>query len=343
MKRSSLKRLTVAMAAVFIFGSTQVQADSVADFYKGKTVKIIVGFSVGGGFDLYARVISGHLGRHIPGNPTVIVENRPGAGSMKAASYVFNAAPKDGTVIGSFLPHVGLNALLRKNKKLRPAEFNWIGGIAPHVAYGVAWHTSPVKSFEQAKRQEIAIAATSGSSISGTVPYALNSLLGTTFKVVKGYRGSSNMAMAMEKGETHAAGGVSWEQLVNRKPHWLSEKKISFLWVLLPKRFEGTPDVPSFTEFATDDKSREVLGLLASGAAPGRSYALPPGTPADRVAALRKAFMAMTKDPALLAEVKKRKLTFGPASGAEVQRIVERIASVPEAVIERTRQAIKPR
>ena len=343
MMRSGAKWFVVAVGAMLAFTAARVQADPIADFYKGKTVSIVVGFSAGGGFDLYARVISGHLGRHIPGNPTVIVENRPGAGSMKAASYVFNAARKDGTVIGSFLPHVGLNALLRRNKKLRPAEFNWIGRIAPHVAYGVAWHTSPVKSIEQAKRQEITVAATSGSSISGTVPNALNSLLGTKFKVVKGYRGSTNMALAMERGETHAAGGVSWEQLLNRKPHWLKEKKISFLWVLLPKRFAGTPDVPSFTEFATDDKSREVLGLLASGAAPGRSYALPPGTPADRVAALRKAFAAMTKVPALLAEVKKRKLTFGPGSGEEVQRIVERIAAVPEAVIARTRQAINLR
>lgn len=342
MRWSTIKPLFI-VAASLVFAATQAQAASVADFYKGKTFTILVGFSAGGGFDLYARVIAAHLGRHIPGNPTVIVQNMPGAGSYKAASYLFNAARKDGSVMGSFLPSIPLDVLLRGDKKIQPAKFNWIGRITEHVTFAVVWHNSPAKSVAEAKQREITIAATSLTNISATVAYALNSLVGTKFKVVKGYRGSSNMAHAMESGETNGAGGASWELINYRKPHWLSQKKIRFLWVILPKRFEKTPDVPSFVEFAKDNVSREVLQLLAGSAEAGRSYAAPPGVPAERVAALRTAFLAMTKDSAFLAMAKKRKLRINPGPGDEVQRIVARLSSVPAAVIERTRQAIKPR
>ena len=325
-----------------MWGTAGARADAASDFYKGKTVNIVVGFGAGGGFDLYARLVAAHWGRFIPGNPNVIVQNMPGGGSLKAARYLYKAGARDGTVVAIMLPHLVNTVMMRKDATVKPAEFNWIGRIAEHITFAVARSDAPARSVAEAKLKEVALGATASNNISATVAYALNNLIGTKFKVVTGYRGTSGMVLAMDRREVDAIGAASWELLQTSKQDWITEKKISYLWILYPKRFPGVPEAPSFVEFAESDADRAVLEFLGSGPAPGRSFAAPPGVPADRLAALRSSFMTMAKDPAFLADAAKRKLDIAPAPGSEVQTIVERIIATPQDVVDKAVRAIKP-
>ena len=343
MNRSHLTWLAGTGLAAAAVLCSPARADDVAKFYKGKTVTIVAGFSAGGGFDLYARLAASHWGRFLPGTPNFIVQNMPGAGSLKAARYLFNAASRDGTVIGIMLPHVVASVLMEKKEVVRPAEYNWLGRINEHISFAVVRKDAPAGSVAAAKSKQVIIGATAADNISATVAFALNSLIGTKFKVVTGYRGTSAMAPALERGEVEAVGAVSWELLNTRLRHWVADDKISYLWILHSKRYKGAPDVPSFVEFADDPADRAVLEFLGSGPAPGRSFAAPPKAPADRVAALRRAFTAMVADKTFLADAKKRKLDIDAAPGAEIQEIVARIVATPRPVIDKTLTAIKPK
>jgi tripartite-type tricarboxylate transporter receptor subunit TctC len=329
-------------SALILVGAASVRADDVTDFYKGKTVTIVVGFGAGGGFDLYARLVATHWGRFIPGNPNVIAQNMPGAGSLKAARYLYKAGARDGTMVGIMLPHLVVSVLMRKDGTVKPAEFNWVGRVSEHISFAVARKDAGSSSIADALSKQIVVGATAKGNITATVAYALNNLIGTKFKVVAGYRGSSALALALDKREVDAVGAISWELLNTRKRDWVTEKKINFLWVLYPKRFPGAPEVPSFVEFAKSPSDRAVLGFLGSGPLPGRSFAAPPGVPTARMAALRESFMAMVNDKAFLADAKKRKLGVNAAPGSVVQAIIERIVATPQDIIDKTVEAIKP-
>ena len=341
MTTKTLRRLlSVGMIAACGLPASAM-ADPVADFYKGRTMKMIVGFSPGGGMDLYARLAAEHWGRFIPGNPSFIVQNMPGGGSVKATRHLFSASNKDGTEVAIMLPYVIASIMLRDDKTVRPAEFNWLGQISWHVAFAFARSDAPATTVAEARQKRLILGATSARSISATVSYALNSLAGTKIKVVNGYRGTSKLALALEKGEIQAAGAVSWALLNTRLRPWLDDGRIKLMWVLSPKRFPHLPNVPAVHELSNDPNAKPVLEFLGNGPAAGRSFAAPPGVPADRVAALRSSFMAMVKDPKFLAAAKKRKVDIIPKSGAEVQKIVAEVVATPAAVVERTRQAIK--
>lgn len=339
-----LRRLTVA-AALITIGQLNAQAaaaDAVADFYAGRTVTIVVGFGPGGGYDLYARLVAEQLGRHIPGRPTVIVKNMPGSASVKAANYVFNATSKDGVVIGSFLNNIVLNKLLRGQAKYEPERFNWLGRVSESSTFLVVWHTVPVRSVSDAKMNEIVIAATGATGHSAIVPWALNRLIGTKFKVVPGYKSSSTAALAVETGEADGLGATSLDYLTAQKQDWLAEKKIAFLYVNDLKRHPKAPEVPTIGELTENADDRKVLRLLGSAAALGRSYAAAPGIPLDRAKALRAAFGAMVADPTFLSSATKRNMDISPLSGEEVEEIVREAASSPATLIERTKELIRP-
>lgn len=332
--------LGVAAAALCPVPSS---ADAVSDFYRGKTVSVIVGFSPGGGMDLYAHLAADHWGRFLPGKPNFVVQNMPGGGGVKATRYLYSVAARNGTQIALMLPYVVSTMMLRPgDEPVRSEKFHWLGRMAHEVVFAVVRGDAPATTVEGARKHEIAMAATSAQSISATVPYALNALTGTKFKVVKGYRGTSPMALAMERGEVQGAGAMSWTLLDTRLRPSLESGAIKLMYVVSPDRFDKAPDVPAVRELSDDPTAQPVLEFLGNSPAAGRSFIAPPGTPADRVKALRDSFLAMMNDPGFIADAKKRNLEIDPLAGEKVQEIVERVVRTPPEVVKRTREAIKP-
>ena len=307
--------------------------------FKGKTVTIVVGFGPGGGYDIYGRLVASHIGDHLAGKPTVVVQNTPGAASVKAANLLYNSALKDGTTLGLFRSALTVNGVLAGNQKYHPEKFVWIGRVNDSATLGVAWAAAPATSVEQAKQREVVLASTGASGNSAMVPWAMNSLLGTKFKVVPGYTSTAAAALAMEQGEVHGIGAVSLEYLGTVKADWLKTGKIKLMYSIDLKRKKSLPDVPAIVEFAKDANSRQVLALLGSASAIGYSFAAPPGVSEAVAGALGKAFGSMIQDPAFLADAAKRKLDVDPLTGAEVQKIVADAVATPRAVVEMAKKA----
>lgn len=333
------------LAGLLLAGCTMAgtaAADEISDFYGGKTVTIVVGFGPGGGYDLTARLVADHLGRHIPGRPGVIVKNMPGSASVVAANFIYNAAPKDGTQLGTFLNNIVLHKVLGGQGRYEPERFHWLGRVGESSTFFVLWHTVPVHSIADAKRTEVVVAATGATGHSAIVPWTFNRLSGTKFKVVPGYQSSATAALALEQGEAHAYGSASWDFLTQRKPSWLTENRLTFLYVNDLTRHPAKPDVPTIVELAENDEDRKVLRLLASAAALGRSFVAPPGVPEPRVQALRAGFAALVTDQAFLADAKKRTIDVSAVSGAEVEAVVREAAMSPADLVARTKTAIVP-
>ena len=313
-------------------------ADAVSDFYRGKTISLYVSFPPGGGYDIYARVLAPHFSRHIPGNPAIAIKNMEGGSGVKAASYISTVTPQDGTSLGLFLDTLTLGKVLGGPGEFDPLKLAWIGRIVSTATVSVVWHTSPVQSIEAAKQKEIVIAASVPSNSSSFIPTALNDLVGTKFKIIRGYHGSPPMALAMERGEVHAIGGMSWEAIQMTKPDWLAERKVRILYAQGAHRIKELPNDPGLLDFAVDEKSRKILGLLGGGPDIGRSIVAEPGIPPERAAALRKAFMATMADPEFVTDMRKRNLNVEPLSGEDVQRTVEAAVATPRELVEQAKR-----
>lgn len=315
-------------------------AQSVEQFYSGKTINLYIGYGAGGGFDFYGRLFARHAGRHIPGQPNIVPQNMPGAGSLRAANFVYNAAPKDGTALGKVTPSVALEDALGTNGvQYKASEFAWIGRLAPTVDMIMSWHTSKAKTIQDAYRIEVLAAGDGPGSTAETMPRVLNSVVGTKFKIITGYQGSNQAMLAMEKGEVDAS-TVGWSTIAMNKKSWLENKSVNLLVQLSPYRHKDLPDIPHMVELGKTEEQKQILGVYASAAAIGRSIFGSPGIPADRVKALRDAFDAMLKDPAFLADVEKSKTEVDSLSGAELQKVVVAATQLTPAMRE---QAIKAR
>ncbi|HEU0070740.1 MAG TPA: tripartite tricarboxylate transporter substrate-binding protein [Alphaproteobacteria bacterium] len=334
-------KLAFCISALCAFGALPAAAQSAADFYKGKTVSIVVGFAPGGGYDLYGRLVARHMGAFIPGKPDVIVQNRPGAGSGTAASYIYNATNKDGTQIGIFLSHISLNRVLEKNTPYVFEKFTWLGRLNTTQNLSIVWATSPVKTVEDAKTKEVVLAASGPESATSRVPIAFNRLLGTKFKVVRGYDSSIKMAVAMEQGETEGVGGISLQALQTMRPQWLEEKKLAFLYVTAMERHKSMPNVPAVPEFARNDEERQILRFIMSSSDVGVALAGEPAIPAERAVALRKAFDSMVVDKAFIAEADKMKLDLEPLGGEALMEIMGEMGSLPESVLNKARDLLQ--
>ena len=313
-------------------------ADAVTDFYRGKTISLYVSFPPGGGYDIYARVLAPHFSRHIPGNPAIAIKNMEGGSGVKAASYISTVTSQDGTSLGLFLDTLTLGKVLGGPGEFDPLKLAWIGRIVSTATVSVVWHTSPVQSIEAAKQKEIVIAASVPSNSSSFIPTALNDLVGTKFKIIRGYHGSPPMALAMERGEVHAIGGMSWEAIQMTKPDWLAERKVRVLYAQGAHRIKELPNDPGLLDFAVDEKSRKILGLLGGGPDIGRSIVAEPGIPPERAAALRKAFMATMADPEFVTDMRKRNLNIELLSGEDVQRTVEAAVATPRELVEQAKR-----
>jgi tripartite-type tricarboxylate transporter receptor subunit TctC len=336
-----MHRLAYVLAALLV-SNVPAQADAVADFYRGKTIGLYVGFPPGGGYDIYARVVAPHLSRHIPGNPNVVVHNMEGGVGVRAAAYLTNVAAQDGTALGLFQDGLTLSKVLGGPGEFDPVKFAWIGRIVSTATFTLVWHTSPVQSVEEAKRNDLTIAATVRNSSSSYVPLALNDLIGTRFKVIRGYQGAAPMALAMERGEVNAHGGFALEAIKASKQDWLTERKVKFLYYLGARPHKDLPDVPGLVDLAVSEKSRRILGLFGGIVDVGRSFAAAPGTPADRAAALRSAFMAMTADREFIADMRKRNLGIEPLSGADLQKIIAAAVATPAELTEQAKRYLGP-
>jgi tripartite-type tricarboxylate transporter receptor subunit TctC len=325
---------TVALASSLASpANAQDRPDSAA-----KTVTIISSFASGGGYDLYARLYAGHVGRHLPGAPAVLVQNMPGAGGLVGTNYIYNVAPKDGATMGVVPQTVAITQVLgAQGVKYDVAKFNWVGRITSNTEVQQTWHTSKVKTIADAKTYPAILAGTGPGSSSVVFPMILTELFGMKFKVTSGYEGANMASLAMERGEVE---GIvrPWSVIKTVNPEWLSEKKINLIVQYAVRRNPELKEVPAVVELAQNDVQRQILTLYASGSDIGRAIVAPPGLSPGAVATLREAFDATMKDPQFLAEIRKSKLDFDPLPGAELQQIVSGMGTVPADVIETARK-----
>jgi tripartite-type tricarboxylate transporter receptor subunit TctC len=311
-------------------------AQTPAEFYKGRTVSIVVGFGPGGGYDLYARVLGRFIGEHIPGRPSVVVQNMDGAGSVRASNYIYSNAPKDGTNIAAVNQNMPMYALLGG----RAAQFDagkmvWIGSMGGSNGILYTWHTSPVKSIDDAKRTVTTLGGTGTNSDSHIFPTLINNLIGTRFKVINGYPGGSkDIHLAIERSEVEGRGGNSWSSLTSSNRDWIDQKKLNMIVQIGFEREKELPNTPLLQELVKTDREKQIVDLVSLPTVLGYAHWVAPEVPADRVAALRAAYDETMRDPAFLAEVKKLSVTIKPATGAEIEALVRRVANTPKPIID---------
>ncbi len=318
------------------------RADEVADFYRGKTFTMIVGYSAGGGYDLYARAISRHIGKHIPGNPTVIVNNMPGAGSVASANYLYAVAPKDGTVIATFSRGLPMEPLIGTAKVQYDAtKLTWIGSASNEVSVCAVMPRAVVKNWADFLTKESTLGGEAAGSDPDTYALMVRGIFGAKLKIVTGYPGGNDMTLAAERGEVDGRCGWSWSSIKATRPDWVSgPNKLSVLVQLGLERSADLPDVPSAYELAKTDADKAIIRLIVGRQVIARPFAAPPGIPPARRDALRKAFMETLSDPAFLAEAKAMSLEIAPVSGEDAAKLIADIYAAPREVIEQARSIL---
>ncbi len=309
------------------------QAEPVAEFYRGKTINLVVGTSPGNDYDYRGRIIARHMGRHIPGEPIVVPQNMPGAGGIKAANYFASIAPKDGTVVHMIMTNMmATQAMQIPGVEFDTRQFRWLGNTTSTPNVINSWHTSGITRIEQVKTKELIVGAPKGTA--GVVyPTLLNKLAGMKFKIVTGYPGGNEVNIAMERGEVLGRGSNSWASWKSTKPDWLAEKKIIMLAQVGLKRDPELAEVPLLLELVTDDRDRKLMTFISAETAISRALVTTPGVPAERVTALRRAFDATMKDPQFLAEADKAKMDIRAMTGEDAQVIADGIANTPAEVV----------
>jgi tripartite-type tricarboxylate transporter receptor subunit TctC len=330
--------LAVTAGAGAVLTGLSAQAQEVS--FARKTITIYIGNTAGGSYDLYGRVVARYLGKHLPGSPTVIATNMPGAGTLRCANYIYEVAPKDGTAFGIVTETLALEqATSNPAVQFDAAKFNWVGRIASSNNIHLQWHTARTQSIEDAKKYETPVAAAGAGNISEIVPKLLNATIGTKFKVISGFPASAEGMLAMERGEVEGT-ATSWAAVRTGKKQWLEEKKIKIILQDVPERSADLPDVPALGEFGDTEADRQLLRLYASGGTIGRAFIAPPGVPAPIMKVLQDGFMAMTQDPELVAEMKKANLDLEPLGPAKLVEEVRKTLATPELVTKRAREIL---
>lgn len=336
---------SAALGVLFlgVAASPMARADDAADnYFRGKTITLVIGFEPGGSYDIYAKLVANRLGAYIPGRPPILPKAMPSAGGFKAAGWLYNQAPKDGTAIGT----IGQNAAIAQafgdpHADYDARRFVWIARLASSVGVEVAWHTSKVKTIKGAMNTELLVGATAARAASGVKPLVLNRLIGTKFRIVPGYAGVNGILDALARGEIEG-GYASVLALTVGKPEWLAEHKVSVLVQYAERRQPAFPNTPTMVELARSAGDRQIMALLASGTAIGRSFVAPPGVPDAGVMALRKGFAAMMGDPKFAAEMKGRDLAFNPLPGDALQKNVARLLDVSPTLAARAAALATP-
>lgn len=338
----ALSRLAaIGTTAALVASPASAQAPAGELAFSRKPVTLTVGYAPGGSYDLYARFVGRFLGRHLPGQPSVVVQNMPGAGSLQAANYLFKVAPKDGTAIGVVVETLPMEQALRNPGVQFDAEqYTIIGRVASSNNIQLVWHTAKAQSMADVMTIPTTVAGTGPANLAETVPKVLNALIDTKFKVVSGYASSGPGMLAMERGEVDGA-ATSWAIVKSQRMDWIKEGKAKIILQMVPKRSAELPQVPALGEFGQTDEARQILNLYASGGALGRYVIAPPGLPAEAAKALRAGLAAMVKDPDFLVEAKKANLDVDYAAHTELEAVVKQTLQVSDAVRLRVRDIFK--
>ena len=339
----SSRLLAAALAASLVLPAVAEAQTSVEEFYKASPVTMIVGYSPGAAYDLYARIVALHLGKHIPGNPRVIVQTMLGAGSMNSVNYLYAIAKKDGSQIGAFARGIAMQPLLDSTSvKFDATKLNWIGSPSSEVSVVLSWYKTPFKTLEDAKKSEMTVAVSGTGADSAIFPKVLNAVLGTKFKLVAGYPGNTEMLLAVERGEVDGNAGTSWATLAGSKREWVDQQKINILTQIGLKKHPALPDVPLAVDLAATPSDRQVLELIAARQDMAYPIAAPPGVPPERLQALREAFNQMVQDLDFVADAKKQGFEVDPMSGEVLQQTCrEDWHALPPEVIAKARASIE--
>lgn len=337
-----MRKALLALSMLLAAGASASAQEDPAAFYRGKTIRIVVGVSVGSGYDITARALQRHMSAHIPGNPTVIVQNQPGAGSMTMTNQLYLNGPFDGTVMGAPFNGLPTTPLLQPaGVRFDPNKLIWIGSTNRETQVTYLWHTAPAKSFADVATTEVIVGAQAPGTTQYDYPTLANHVFGYKFKVITGYESTAKIHLAMERGEIHGNGATNWTTLNALNGDWVREKKVRVIaqWAL--KKHVDLPDVPLVLDLAKTDADRSALRLMVARLEYGRPFFMPPGVPADRVQALRRAFDATMKDPAFLADAEKLKLEIDPLTGEQVAAVIEQVSRTPDDVVARVRKAME--
>jgi tripartite-type tricarboxylate transporter receptor subunit TctC len=341
-----LKRVFVSLVGAVTISavstSAAVAADDAADFYRNKTISMVIGYPPGGGFDSSARLFMRHFGRHIPGNPRIVPKNVPGAASLVATNYLFNVAPKDGTEFGMIGGSVPFGPLWsREGVNFDATTFNFLGSTDRWVGIALMWHSAPVTTLAMAKQQDVVVGATGSGDVTAIYPRVINALIGTRFKIVSGYQGTADLTLAIERGEVGGRLGWCWDCVKSEKPQWVAEKKVK---VMLQLAFQADPelrDVPVLIDNVTSEADRQIVKLVFGSQEMARPFVAPPGLPPQRVETLRRAFAATMADPEFLAEAARLHIPVKDTKWQEMQTLIREAYATPPATVERAARMIK--
>ena len=337
-----LRRLILLCAATLAMAMPAAAQQDVAAFYRGKQLRLIVGTGAGGGYDLFARAVARHIGNHIPGNPAVIVQNQGSAGGLLMANQLFSLGPKDGTVIAAPVNGLPTAPLLEPaGAHFDAARLNWIGSTNRETYVAFAWHTAPVQSLADLLQKQLIVGATAAGTTLVDFPLVTNRVLGTRFKVVRGYDSTPQINVAMERGEVEGIGGIGWQSVKTQVPQWIAEKKITVIAQYGLQRDPELANAPTMLELARTDADRAALTMMFARTEYGRPYFAPPDVPPARIEALRRAFEATMHDPDFVADAAQLQLELSPMRGEEVQALVAKLARTPPEIVARVRAALE--
>ncbi len=332
----------VALGAA-AFATTSAGAQSVEEFYRGKQITLLVGSGAGGGYDAYARVFARYAIKHLPGAPSIVIKNVPAAGGMAAANMLYANVDHEGLTIAAQTNGIAMDPLFgNAAAHFDSRKFNWLGSMGKLQNVCATWHTSPVTTIEQARQTPVTVAGAGATSNSVIVPKILNALVGTRFKVIAGYEPGQGDRLAVESGEVDGVCGLAWSTLKATRPNWIADKLLHVLVQMALKKLPDLPDVPAALDVVTDPSAKSVLELILIRQEMGRPFAAPPGVPADRVAALRRAFDATMADPEFLAEAQKALLEIEPLTGEDIDRLLARAWSAPRDIVARAAELAEP-
>ncbi len=339
MTRRGSMHAACGIALVAALLTQPVHAAGPEDFYKGKTISLVIGYSVGGGYDAYARLVARHLGKHIPGNPSVVPQNMTGAGSLKAANYIYSVAPKDGSAIGTFSRSLSIAPLLNK-AEFDSTKFAWIGSVTDEVSLCVTRQDAAVKTWSDMLATETTFGGEGAGSDPNIFALLYRNVFGAKIKIVAGYPGTNEITLATERKEVDGLCGLSWSTLKGRYPHWLKDRKANILVQAGIKKEPELPNVPSASELATGPDQRQILNLILIGQAMARPFAAPPGIPADRKAALIAGFDRTMTDPEFLAEAKRLNFDVNPVPAARLDALLAEAYATPKDVVAKAAKAM---
>jgi tripartite-type tricarboxylate transporter receptor subunit TctC len=339
------RNLTAALAG-FVAGLCMAAPVRAADFYTGKSIDLIIGGDVGGGYDIYARTLARHMSRHIPGNPTIVPKNLPGAGSGRAAAQIASVAPKDGTVIAAIFPGVIVAPLLeaRAQALFDPTKLEYLASADSGTRVCVTFQNSKIKTFQDAQQNKTILGASAAGGSTRDYGAFLKKLVGMKAEIVSGYKGTADILLAMERGEVDGLCGQDWSSLKSQKPDWIRDNKINILvqMGLEPDAELSQKGVPDVWTFVKNEETRKVIELIVAQQIFGRPYIAPPGTPPEQVKILRAAFMATMQDKQFLEEAEKVRIDIAPSSGEKVQQVVQNLYASPKHIVERAKDAVQP-